>query len=340
MPGVWLYPVKQNPRAIRQFFAGTPHGQVDLVPITADTRKLSAYKLLVLPGWNTMTEDVHQNLLTYVKAGGHLVLCAAQCTEHVTRDFLLEKRDFRFFRGGDLRELAGVRLGAPEGIINSISFPNDKINACPDLPGLKTELCGAEALAVDQSGRPVLVENKVGKGRVWMLTVGEYWGHPALDEFRRELGKRLVAEHSQTPYLSGQSTDVDFHCFRAGDVQRVVLLNTDWTSAGNSKAVTFHSTAAEIPLKVREGRLTQVLLQNDFAVAFETLPAIVDELRCEQNGATFRAGGAGVAEVRICTPRKLKSIRVDGREHGHRGGVLNLDFGLTWNTRKVQVGYA
>ncbi|MDD4496504.1 MAG: hypothetical protein PHV32_19560, partial [Eubacteriales bacterium] len=47
MPGIWLYPVKQDPRSIRQFFAGTPHGQVDLVPITAGTEKLSKYPLLV-----------------------------------------------------------------------------------------------------------------------------------------------------------------------------------------------------------------------------------------------------------------------------------------------------
>ncbi len=340
MPGVWLYPVKQDPLAIRQFFAGTPHGQVDLVPITADAGKLGGYELLILPGWNTMTDDVHQNLLTYVRKGGHLALCAAQCTEHITRDFLLEKRDFRFFRNGDLRELAGVRLGAPEGIINAICFPDDKINACPGIPGLKTELCGAETLAADQSGRPVLVENKVGKGRVWMLTVGEYWGHPALDEFRRELGVRLVAAHPPKLHLSGKAEDVDFHCFQAGDAQRVVLLNTDWTSSGNSKAVTLHTPAAEIPIHVREGRLTQVLLQDDLALVFETLPAIVDELRCEQNGATFRISGAGVAQVRICTPRKLKSIRVDGQTDEQRGGVLSLDFGPTWNTRKVAVDYS
>jgi hypothetical protein len=339
MPGVWLYPVKQDPRAIRQFFTGTPHGQVDLVPISADARKLGAYELLVLPGWNTMTEEIHRNLLTYVEEGGHLVLCAAQCTEHITRDFLIEKRDFRFFRNGDLRELAGVRLGVPEGSINAICLPDEKISACPGLPGLQTELCGAEALATDQSGHPVLIENKVGAGRVWMLTAGEYWGHPALDEFRRKLGEILVSAHPQKLYLSGNSKDVDFHCFQTGDTQRVVLLNTDWTSAGNSKSVLLHTPAAEIPLKVREGHLTQVLLQNDIAVIFETLPVIVDELRCGQNGATFRVGGAGVADVRICTPRKLKSVCVDGQEHAHCVGTITLDFGVTWMTRQVEFDY-
>ena len=72
---------------------------------------------------------------------------------------------------------------------------------------------------------------------------------------------------------------------------------------------------------------------------FETLPVIVDELRCGQNGATFRVGGAGVADVRICTPRKLKSIRIDGQEHAHCVGTITLDFGVTWMTRNVEIVY-
>lgn len=337
LPGVWLYPVKQDPRAIRQFFTGTPHGQVDLVPVMGKTDTLGEYELLVLPGWNTMTGAVHQRLLDYVRNGGHLVLCAGQCTEHITRDFLLEKRDFRFFRDGDLRELAGVRLGAPEGIINRIAFDDEVINACPGLPGLKTELCGAEALAIDQSGRPVLVENKVGSGRVWMLTVGEYWGHPALDVFRQALGERLVAEHRPKLHLSGNTADVDFHTFQAGDTQRVVLLNTDWTSAGNRKSVTLHTPMMEISLHVSEGRLTQVLLQNNLAVIFETLPVIVDELRCDETGASFRASGAGAVTIRIFSPRTITSIRVDGRNQEPRNGTLFLDFGAKWSTRQIEI---
>lgn len=336
MPGVWLYPVKQDPRAIRQFFTGLPHGQVDLVPILAHADSLGMYELLVLPGWNTMTEDVYQRLLAYVHSGGHLVLCAAQCTAHVTRDFLLDKREFNFFRDGDLRELAGVHLGAPEGMINSIAFAGDVISACPGLPGLHTSLCGAESLAVDQSGRPVLIEHRIGAGRVWMLTAGEYWGHPTLDAFRRELGERLAAEHRPPIYLSGKTADIDFHCFQVGDAQRLVLLNTDWTSAGNRKPVTLHTPVMDVPLQVQEGRLTQVLLQDDLAVVFETLPVIVNELRCEAQTASFRVGGAGVADVRVCTLRTVERMLVDGQEHAHCAGALTLNFGSAWATRRVE----
>lgn len=127
---------------------------------------------------------------------------------------------------------------------------------------------------------------------------------------------------------------------QAGATQRVVLLNTDWTSTGNCKPVTLHTCVAEIPLKVREGRLTQVLLQDDFAVVFETLPAIVDELQCDKNKATFRVAGAGMAMVRICTPRKLKSILVDGQTPEYCAGELSLDFGAKWKRQIVEINYA
>lgn len=144
MPGVWLYPVRQDPRAIRVFLAGTPAGQVDLVPIDSGTANLSRYLLLVLPGWNTMTSGIHPSPVEYVRGGGHLVMCAAQCTEHVNRDFLLDKKDFRFFRGGDLSELAGVRVGEPEGMVKSIHFSGETISTDPGMPGLHTQLNGSE----------------------------------------------------------------------------------------------------------------------------------------------------------------------------------------------------
>ncbi len=95
MPGVWLYPVLQDPTRMRQFFGGSPYGQVDLVPGESPPEKLSKYRLLVLPGWNSMSEEMYERLIRYVHDGGHLVLSAAQCTRHVTRDFLLDKDGFQ-----------------------------------------------------------------------------------------------------------------------------------------------------------------------------------------------------------------------------------------------------
>jgi hypothetical protein len=158
-------------------------------------KNLSQYELLYLPGWNTMTPELYEDLIAYVRQGGHLVLCAAQCTEHITRKFLLDKKDFRFINGGDLSALAGVKVSVPDGIINTVHFADEDVYTNPGVPGLQTELCGGKAIAVDQDGNPVVVENRIGSGKVWMLTVGEYWGHDYLDALRRAICRKAAMEH-------------------------------------------------------------------------------------------------------------------------------------------------
>ena len=341
MPGVWLYPVEQDPLAIRQILSGTPHGQVNLIPMDAPQAKLSPYRLLVLPGWNTMTESIHDTLLTYVREGGHLVLCAAQCTEHISREFLLEKRDFRFFRNGDLRELAGVRLGAVNGTISRIQWDDGETCPCEALPGLDCELAGARVLASSETGKAILVEHKLGKGRVWMLIAGDYWGHKALDPFRESLTRKLVSIHRSAIYLSGETEDIDFHRFRTEGGYRVVLMNTDWTSAGNQKAVTLHAGDLAIPMKVTEGRLTQVLIKNGAAIVFETPPSIVDDLSVEPSGISFKAGGAGPCRFHVVSGKLLTHCQVAGMKQPliqmDGGSLHTLDFGERWQELTIQL---
>jgi hypothetical protein len=331
MPRVWLCPVPQDPRAVRHFFSGTPYGQIDLVPITIGLAKLSRYKLLILPGWNTMTEKVHHNLVDYVRDGGHLVICAAQCTEHITRDFLDRKRDLHFFRKGDLRELAGVRLGCMRNKSNLIRFNDGTKCDSKNLPGLDVQMEGAEILACDETGRPVLIEHRIGQGRVWMLTVGEYWGHSALDNFSKELCGRLAVIHKQTPSISGDTDDVDFHLFRHDKFIRVVLLNTDWTSSGNIKKVVLHISGQDIPLKIREGKTTQILIKDEFAVVFEMPPLLVDNLRRERGGITFSASGFGRNIIQVYAAKKLlKRVFINGEQQRHPSQSIELDFGPSW----------
>jgi len=41
-----------------QFFGGSPHGKVDLISLDSTLEELLKYQLLVLPGWNTMTDEI------------------------------------------------------------------------------------------------------------------------------------------------------------------------------------------------------------------------------------------------------------------------------------------
>lgn len=301
MPGVWLYPVLQDRTKIRLFFSGSPNGQVDLVPITAPLDKLSAYPVLFLPGWNTMTPELYDKLCEYAAQGGHLVLCTTQCTEHDTRDFLLEKKDFAFIHGGDLSRLSGVRVKLGTETVNTIRFGEEILTVEPGIPTLDTQLCGATTLATDQSGNPVLVENIIGKGKVWTLCVAEYWGADGLDAFREALCSRVSRENAQTIRLTGDTAEVDYYEFHGEDYTRVVLVNTDWTEAGNQKQVTVHADGCAFPVCVTEGTTVHLLIRQSCAVAFPVPAAIVDDFAI--NGtANMTLQGVGDVTIRLYTP--------------------------------------
>ena len=323
MPGVWLYPVLQDRKKIRLFFTGSPYGQVDLVPITAAVDKLCAYPVLVLPGWNTMTGQLYENLREYVRRGGHLVLCAAQCTEHVTREFLLQKQDFAFFRDGDLSQLAGVRVSMGRNVIRSIRFGEDTVPVVPGIPGLDTRLCGAVPLATDDQGNPVLVEHRIGSGRVWMLCAGEYWGADGLKQFRNVLCQRLAEETEQTLRLYGDTAEVDYYEFAGNGYTRLVLLNTDWTTPGNSKQVTVSAGTLSFPVRVTEGVSKHILIGNHAAVAFEVPSCIVDNLTVSPESLSFTLHGAGEVALEVFT----ESQRIP----------LTFSMGSHWNSRTLQI---
>ncbi len=336
LPGAHLYPVPQDPDDIRIFFSGTPNGQVDLVPITIGAQKLSAYETLILPGWNTMTPALYGQLIEYVRNGGHLILCAAQCTTHITRQFLLEKKDFAFINDGDLSALAGVKVFAPEGIVNIVRFEDEEVYTDPGVPGLRTELAGATILAADQDGNPVLVENRIGSGKVWMLTVGEYWGHDALKTVRKAVCDRIVADHPAKVRLIG-SDEVEYHHYRCDGYDRVVLLNTDWTSSKNSKHITLFSGGLRMPMAVCEGRMRHVLIADHTAVSFEAPPSIVDDMNAADGKVTFKVSGSGDVMVKLFSLKKIAEVFVDGKQEEHIGNDLVLQLGNCWSSCYVEV---
>ena len=342
LPGVWLYPVLQDPKEIRLFLAGSPHGQVDLAPITAPLDVLKQYQLLVLPGWNTMTDELYAKLVEYVRGGGHLVLSAAQCTRHVTRGFLVEKKGFDFIRGGDLSALAGVRVRETSGAaaITSVGFGDRNFPMEKGAPALETELAGAQVLAKDKAGRPFLVENRIGSGRVWMLTAGDYWGNPSFAAFNVAMGERLAKEHRGGTWPSGETKEVDWHLYECGDVRRVVLLNTDWTSAGNVKRVTVHDGASSFDAEIREGRMRHVLLSGSAAVGFDVPSAIVDDLKVDDRGISFVAQGCGPVKITVDSPKPLGALRLEGIKGSLDGRRLHLDMGATWLSSEVRIPFA
>ena len=335
MPGVWLYPVLQDRKQIRLFFTGSPNGQVDLIPITAAVEILLQYPVLILPGWNTMTREIYDNLCAYADRGGHLVLCAAQCTEHVTRDFLKDKEDFAFINGGDLSALAGVKVSASDTIAEAACFDDETVPLHPGVRVLDTVLCGATVLAADRVGHPVIVEKKHTAGRVWMLCAGEYWGAEALDLLRPYLCRRIVRENRQPVRITGDTSDVDFYVFTQDDIQRIVLLNTDWTGDRNKKYVTVNTPGLRMETSVTEGRAKHILVKDRTALSFEIPSAIIGDFTVGGDRLSFTLCGAGNVSVEIFTGPSVRVI--PGGAGGRKDNTIRIDMGSTWSEREIVV---
>jgi len=334
MPGIWLYPVLQDRSKIRLFFTGSPNGQVDLIPITSPVEKLLQYPVLVLPGWNTMTHEIYNNLCEYADQGGHLVLCAAQCTEHITRDFLKDKEDFAFINNGDLTALAGVQVSMSNTVIDAVCFEDETVSVNPGVKILETTLCGATVLATDRVGKPVVVEKKHNNGRVWLLCVGEYWGAEALDILRQSLCKRIVRENKQPVWITGDTNDVDYYVFAQDDQQRIVLLNTDWTSAQNKKYVSVNTSTLRMETSIMEGRVKHILVKDGIALSFEVPSSIIEDIAVDECHLSFTLSGVGIVTVELFTD---SSVQILCNNEGNRNKILRIDMGDTWSERKIVI---
>jgi hypothetical protein len=339
MPGVWLYPVLQDPKDIRFILSSSPHGQVDLLPANGKPEALDKYEMLILPGWNTMTDQVYRNLIQYVKNGGHLVLSAAQCTKHIKRDFLIERKDFNYYNNGDLSELAGIKLGNTGNNLCSAKWFDGKTCDIKGTTSLEVKLNGARTIISDENNNPVLIENKIGKGKVWMLTTGEFWGANSLDQLRKQINSRLIDMHKQEYYITGDIEDIDYHVYRTNDGNlRIVLLNTDWTTAGNIKKINLNYNKFSIPMDIREGRMTQVLINKELAVVSEMPASTVDNLNMKGKNISFTLNGVDDVKIGLVSLNKIKNISIGG-ESKKISEKIEINMGPKWTTKNCVISF-
>ncbi len=279
-PGIFLTPLMQDVNNNRKFFSGSPRGEFDFLPVQATADRMGDYSLLLMLDWHTMKEDGedYRKLLSYVQEGGTLFASVPQFTTRTDREFLSDMADLRLYNGGDLRELCGVRVGdrdpkevdgalfcgewaaytpTPyEGIRRPNTHEEEDGPCCP----AQVELCGAAVLATDRAGRPLLVKHTVGKGQVYLLCTYAYPGHEALKTFLPAVIDRLVDTHAETAVrLGGDCDDVYLSVWgEPGQPDKLYLLNTDWTVAGNQKTVTITTASAVGTFPVTEGDMREI----------------------------------------------------------------------------------
>ena len=280
MPGASTQPLRQRFDKRRFFFSGTPYGDFDEAPIEASAQYLSNYKLLVNFGWNTLIAEDYAKLLEYVKNGGTLLTGLPQFSTHVKREFLRDMQDLALWNNGDLREMCGFAVkGRGVEYCGQWNGPDKETFVEPELSAMPNnsseedgpafladiDVCNADVLAWDAAtGKPMVLCHKIGKGYVYCLALWAYPGHEKFQLFSATWLARLAAQNKGDIAVDDPSKEVFWTIWRQDDgKQCLMLLNTDWTTSGNTKKVQVHTPATSFPLDVQEGNALMVILDDN-----------------------------------------------------------------------------
>lgn len=230
--------------------SGAPaYGLYDVIPATAGADVFSKYDYLIFVGWNTMTDEIYENLKKFVENGGRLFMTAAHLNTSKKRDGSIS-----LIKGGNVSDLFGCNLDAENVIcqengcnieesivpefkycVSRITF-SDPYFAEGYVNYAKTTLTTGKATAriSDRFAEPEpekcpisLVENKCGDGYAILMTNLEYpsgAGFPTYQTFVREI---LTASHRTADIKVYGPTALRFAVYE-GD--KVYLLNTDFDS--------------------------------------------------------------------------------------------------------------
>lgn len=309
MPGASTQPLRQDFTRRRFFFSGTPYGDFDEVPTEAASSYLNRYSLLLHLGWNTMIREDYDKLKEFVSGGGTLLIGLPQFSTHLRRDFLRDMHDLALWNDGDLSEFCGVRVKGPgeefSGQWNGAereTYPSPVLSGIPshspDEDGscrlAELEFCGAEPFLWDAAkAKPLVVRFPYGKGTVYLMTAYAYPGHERLREVASSLLAKLASEHQPECRVDDPSREVFWNEWEESEgVRRMMLLNTDWTAAGNRKKVTVKTPFVSFETDVTE-RIPMILTALPFAVLDPDLGLHIEVLEVSKTGAKLKLHGAG-----------------------------------------------
>jgi len=197
----------QRHESLTNQFSGTPYGQVNVVQPVAS---LGAYQVVAFMGWNTMTDEIYENLLAYVRDGGALFIAGCHFD---TRMKPTGKP--RMLRRGKVAELIGAEIAGPgETLLGDI------------------RRCALKNVTARRMGEHFLL-NRIGKGKVYF---GDFYDYPhdmrMVGEIKKLLERlgRDVRDRSPYRILGRNARYFNANLWSDGGTSRLYLVNIDWTN--------------------------------------------------------------------------------------------------------------
>lgn len=365
LPGVWLQSLEQSPEQLRRWYAGSPYGEIDVIPADAPADVLSQFDLLLLLGWNTMDQAIYDGLKQYVEGGGRLFMSVPQLSPEESRHFLDEMDGFDLLQGGDFSDLFGVQVTGrgeklrhiqttkngdlglrPEYSVNPGGDQLNRANAVgpihPAVHLAQTELRGADVLAQEtETGSPVLVRYRLGKGETYLLLTHDFPGNSWLSVFVTDVVRGLAESVRRAAPIDLEDPSGDVYYTVREDKERQLtrlhLLNTDWSVPGNDRPCTLRIGTEAIPLTVREGQLNRVISNDKIVLLIENDVIHIENLSIGDPGCRIRLHGYGQAEllIRQVDGQPVTAVAFEGHplDLASRNGWTSVT--VTFNTQTV-----
>lgn len=183
---------KEKGRTYPGYFAQSPAGAFDIVASDISAKKLSKYPYVFMMADFDMNKDLLSVLREYVQNGGNLFVNANQMRHK--ESFVQDVE----FLGAAIGEKYEFSNWSGNNLLMRRIYTSDKIAVKKTIAGMTPgeypepwyaaqdiQLKGAEVIADDGSGNPVLIRNKFGEGYVYLSTP-EYMLH-GFDEYKQTL---------------------------------------------------------------------------------------------------------------------------------------------------------
>ena len=218
--------------SLTRMFTGSPYGAVDVVLPDSD---LSRHQAVAFTGWNSMSEAIYENLLSYVRNGGTLFIGGCHFDTRAEAG-----SEFAMFRDGRIAELVGADvLGVGETVFGKYRTG-------------RLELHGAR-----EKG-DFLLEFQNGKGKVIFHNFLDYPCDPRLIATMRRVLEEIGAEVAERGGFSVRGKDAPkVNITRWQD--KLYLSNVDWRN-GIEIVVAYGDD--EIPVSLKSAETTIIRLGN------------------------------------------------------------------------------
>ncbi len=210
--------------SLTRMFTGTPYGSVDIVTPTTD---LSRYRAVAFLGWNTMTEEIYANLLSFVKAGGTLFICGC----HFDTRIDLTATPTPIF-GGKVSELIGTEIDRPGKEL---------------LPGIRS--CSLKSTTAQRLDENFWL-HELGAGKVYF---GDFFDYPSdfalisrITDLLKKIGENVRTVNSFQ--IETSSPYIHYNVWEHNGKKKIYAVDSDW-----------RKTNGESFLTVKDGNLTQTV---------------------------------------------------------------------------------